>query len=74
MIALTLLLTVVEGEEASKTPFYVAGAVLVAFALIVSAIGITRKDFPASKGLRTVVSLVAAVLVAATLATAVLTG
>jgi len=75
MLALSLLLAAVEHEEeASKTPFYIAGAVLVIFALAVSAVGIMRPGFPPSKGSRTGVSLVAIVLVAATLATAVLTG
>jgi hypothetical protein len=62
-------------EEASKTPYYVAGGVLAGFAVLISVIGIARHaTFPASKGARNGVILVAAVLVAATMATAVATG
>jgi hypothetical protein len=59
--------------EHSKTAFYIAGAVLVVFALAVSAIGIRSETFPPTKGARAAVSLVAVVLVAAAMATAVLT-
>ena len=62
-------------EEGSKTPYYVAGIALAAFAVIVSAIGISRHDrFPGSQGAQRVVMLLAAVLVALTMASAVLTG
>ena len=38
-------------EEASKTPYYVAGLALAAFAVIISAIGISRHaTFPSSPG------------------------
>ena len=74
MIAFVLA-AVEEGAEPSKTAFYVAGGLLVVFALAISAIG-TRgaATFPGSKGARTGVCLLAALLVAATMATAVLTG
>jgi hypothetical protein len=62
-------------EEVSKTPFYVAGLALTAFALIVSAIGITRHGhWPSSTGVARAVMGLCAVLVAATMATAVITG
>jgi hypothetical protein len=74
MVTALLVLAAVE-EHKSKTAFYVAGGVLVAFALVMSALG-TRgaETFPPSKGARTGVCLLAAVLVAATMATAVITG
>jgi hypothetical protein len=62
-------------EEASKTPYYVAGIALAAFAVIISAIGISRHEtFPPSKGALRAVMGLAAILVVATMASAVLTG
>ena len=74
---LTALITFAaeEGAEPSKTAFYIAGVVLVVFALSISAIGITRiGTFPSSKGQARGVMALAALLVAAAMATAVLTG
>ncbi len=62
-------------EESSKTAYYVAGSVLAGFAVIISAIGIRRHEtFPPSRGVATAVIALAAVLVAATMAAAVITG
>jgi hypothetical protein len=74
MIAFVLA-AVEEGAEPSKTPFYIAGVALVVFALVIAVVG-TRgaETFPASKGARNGVCALAALLVAATMATAVLTG
>jgi hypothetical protein len=73
---LELLATAAEGgEEASKTPFYVAGIVLTAFAVVVSALGIrAHGHWPSSAGAARGVMALCIVLVAATMATAVLTG
>jgi hypothetical protein len=73
---LSLLATVAEeGEETSKTLFYVAGLLLTAFAVIVSAIGIKAHDrFPPSRGVGTAVLGIAALLVIVTMASAVITG
>ena len=73
---LELLATAVEGaEETSKTPFYVAGIALTVFALVVAAIGIRgHEHFPPTAGAARAVMGLAALLVAATMATAVLTG
>jgi hypothetical protein len=73
---LELLLTAAEhGEETSKTPYYVAGILLTVFAVVVSAIGIrSHGQWPSSPGTARVVMGLAALLVAATMATAVLTG
>jgi plastocyanin len=50
-------------EAPSKVPFYVAGGVLVVWALLVAAWGITHEDFPGSKGRARLVMLVSAALV-----------
>ena len=64
-----------EGEEPSKTAYYISGGALAAFAVVISAIGISRHDtFPPSKGASRAVMGLAAALVALTMATAVLTG
>jgi hypothetical protein len=61
-------------QKHSKTPFYIAGAVLVAFAVSISLIGIRGAEtFPGSLAARRGVCALAAVLVAAAMATAVLT-
>lgn len=72
----TLIATAAEGgEETSKTPFYVAGIVLTAFAVVVSAIGIrAHGHWPSSPGTARAVMGLGALLVAATMATAVITG
>jgi hypothetical protein len=60
--------------EHSKTAFYIAGGVLVAFAVLISVVGVRgAESFPGSLGARRGVSLLAAVLVAAAMATAVIT-
>jgi hypothetical protein len=73
---LELLLTAAEhGEETSKTPFYVAGIALTVFAVVVSAIGIrAHGHWPGSPGTARAVMGLCAILVAATMATAVITG
>jgi hypothetical protein len=45
------------------TGFYIAGGVLAAWALLVSALGIIREDFPASAGTARVVSVISIILV-----------
>jgi hypothetical protein len=72
---LTLLATAAhEGEESSKTLFYVAGAILAAFAVVISAIGIRgHETFPPSKGAARAVMGLAALLVAFTMASAIIT-
>jgi hypothetical protein len=66
-------LTLASTAETSQTPFYVGGAVLAAFAVLVGALGIVKHDFPASKGARNLVMLICTALVAVAMATAVLT-
>ncbi len=67
------LLAAVEADHPSKTPFYIAGALLVLFALSVSAIGVRSETFPPTRAARIGVTAVAGLLVAATMITAVLT-
>ena len=77
MLATLLLFAQEHLEEAepSKTPFYIAASALVAFALILSAIGIRNHEtFPPSKAVGRLLTLVCALLVAATMFTAVITG
>jgi hypothetical protein len=73
---LELLLTAAEhGEETSKTPFYAAGIALTVFAVVVSAIGIrAHGHWPGSAGVSRAVMGICALLVAATMATAIITG
>jgi plastocyanin len=60
--------------EKSKTAFYIAGGVLVLWALVVSlAIGMRRPDFPSSVGAERAVMAISAVLVLAAVAAAVAT-
>jgi plastocyanin len=58
----------------SKFPYYIAGGVLAAWAVLLAAWGISHHGFPRSPGRARVVMLTSLVLVAATMATAVLTG
>jgi plastocyanin len=69
-----LHLTPILGAEKSKVPFYIAGGVLIVWALTISmGVGMRRPDFPSTqKGERVVIG-VSIVLVLATVATAVLT-
>ena len=60
-------------EETSKVPFYIAGGLLVAWALLVSAFGIQRETFPASERQARGVMTISVLLIAAAMATAVIT-
>jgi hypothetical protein len=72
----SLLAVAAEGEEEpSKTAYYIAGISLTVFALVVAAIGIRGHDrFPPSRGAARAVMALAVLLVACTMASAVLTG
>jgi plastocyanin len=74
MHSVALYLAPVLGAEKSKTPYYIAGGALVAWALIVSiGLGLRRPDFPGTAAGQRAVMAISAVLVLATLATAVIT-
>ena len=71
---LATLLLAAEEAEPSKTPFYIFAAALVAFALLLSAVGISRDaTFPPSKGVATLLVVVCMALVAGTMVSAVAT-
>jgi hypothetical protein len=60
--------------EGSKVAFYICGGVLAAWAVVVSAIGIRAQDtFPASKRAARGVMAISVLLIAAAMATAVIT-
>jgi plastocyanin len=58
----------------SKVPFYVAGGLLVVWALLLAAWGISHAEFPGTQSRARLVMLTTFVLVAATMASAVITG
>jgi plastocyanin len=58
----------------SKVPFYIAGGLLVVWAVLLAAWGISHAEFPASPGRARLVMLTSLVLVAATITAAVVTG
>jgi hypothetical protein len=71
---LLLLQAAEEAAEPSKTPFYILASALVAFALILSAVGSARHEtFPPTRAVATAIMLVGALLVAGTMFTAVIT-
>jgi hypothetical protein len=67
---LTLLLA---AGEPSKVPFYLAGGVLVAWALGLAVVGLTRPAFPSDERGARGVMLVSFVLMAVAMAVAVIT-
>ena len=70
--ALTIPVLAAAGEK-SKTPFYVAGGVLAAWAVIVSLVGVTRPGFPGGPPGERAVIAVSVLLVALTITMAVVT-
>ena len=74
MHTLAVQLAPILGADKSKVPFFVAGGLLVAWALIVSLVlGMRNPDFPGSLGGQRIVSAITAVLVIAAASTAVIT-
>ena len=74
MHAIAVQLAPVLGAEKSKVPFYIAGGLLVAWALFVSlGVGARRSDFPAGISQERAVIAVTIVLVLAAASTAVIT-
>ena len=55
-------------------PFWVVGGLLAVWALVLSAMGVMRKDFPGSDGAARAVMAVTAVLVAAAMGTGIWAG
>jgi hypothetical protein len=74
MHSLAVQLALILAAEKSKVPFYVAGGVLVAWALIVSlALGLRRPEFPGGQAGERAVIAISVVLVLAAVSSAVLT-
>jgi hypothetical protein len=65
--------TLLAAAEPSKVPLFIAGGVLVAWAIVLSAIGLTRPEFPYNARGARAVMLVSFVFVIITIATAVVT-
>ena len=75
MLSALITFAAEEAAKPDKTAFYIAGGALVVFALTISFIGVRRiETFPASKSQARGVMALAVILVAATMASAVLTG
>jgi hypothetical protein len=72
---LPLLAAVVQhsAEHGSKTAFYIAAGALVCWAVLIGVIGVTRPAFPRGGGGARGVMLVSGALMAATMASAVIT-
>jgi hypothetical protein len=68
---LTLLL--VAADEPSKVPFYIAGALLAGWAVVLAGIGLSRASFPYNVRGQNAVIGVSLVLVLATIAMAIKT-
>ncbi len=65
--------TLFAAGEPSKVPFYVMGGLLVAWAIILSAIGLSRPEFPGNLAGQRVVIGISLILVLGTVSSAVLT-
>jgi hypothetical protein len=61
-------------HESSKTAFYLCGGLLAAWAVVLSALGLARAEFPGTESAQRAVIMISTVLVAAAMATAVITG
>jgi hypothetical protein len=68
-----VLATLFAAAEPSKTAFYFAGGVLAVWAVILSAIGLSRPNFPGGESGARGVMLLSFVLMVATMAVAVAT-
>jgi hypothetical protein len=72
-MVLALLQAAAEESEPSKAPFYVAGGLFAAWAIVMFAVGMRRETFPGGqRGERGVIA-VSVVLMLAAMATAVIT-
>jgi hypothetical protein len=59
--------------ETSKVPFYIAGLVLAGWAVVLTAIGLSRPSFPTGAAAERGVIAISAVLMVAAIAAAILT-
>lgn len=74
MLALLTFAAETAEEEPSKTAYYILGAVAAVWAVTLFAVGMRNEKFPATAGAQRAVMGVSVVLVAAVMASAVLTG
>jgi hypothetical protein len=68
-----IVLAVAEEAEPSKTPFYIAGALLAAWAVLLGAAGLSRAEMPANQGAERGLMGITVLLVTATISAAILT-
>jgi hypothetical protein len=73
MLALLIFAQEAIEDEPSKTPFYILGAAAAVWAIVLFAVGMRSRDFPRTAGAQRAVMAVSVVLVAAAMASAVLT-
>lgn len=69
--AFTLLAA--EAAEPSKTLFYVVGGALAVWAVVLSAVGLSRPEFPTSEGAQRGVATVSILLVVGAMAAVIVT-
>ncbi|HEY5319129.1 MAG TPA: hypothetical protein VIJ20_14160 [Solirubrobacteraceae bacterium] len=68
------MLTLLAAAETSKVPWFLAGGALAVWAVVLSAIGLKRPDFPGNDAGTRIVILISVVLVAVAMTAAVATG
>jgi hypothetical protein len=68
-----LLVLAADAAEPSKAPFYIAGGLLAAWAVVLGAIGLSRPAFPGGLPGERIVITISVVLVLATMSMAVVT-
>lgn len=61
-------------EETSKAPFYIAGLLLAGWAVLLTAFGMSRQDWPKSDGPARGVMGITAILMVGVMAAAIATG
>jgi hypothetical protein len=74
MVHALLMLAAAEAEEKSKVPFIVCGGLLAVWAIVLFAVGMRSPTFPGGQTGQRGVIAVSVVLMAAAMATAVITG
>jgi hypothetical protein len=71
--ALLVLATAAGEAEPSRTPFYVTGGLLAVWAVLISAFGLRKPEFPGGETAARGVMTISAVLVVATVAASIIT-
>jgi hypothetical protein len=73
MVHALVVLAAAEAEEKSKVPFFIAGGLLACWAIVMFAVGMRSEVFPGGETGQRGVIAVSVVLMAAAMATAVIT-